>query len=99
MLEKEGVMTIWKKEEVTGMLVCGVCGLPKLEKESCCKTAPFISFDEFRAKYFPNCHHDYKSKDTEHYVPLEVTETFYDDYLHSNYDSLQEYIEKTSKKI
>ena len=92
-------MTRWVKERMSGMLVCAVCGCPKVDRTKCCKTAPHVSFENFVSHYFPECHHDSNSEDKEHFVPLAVAETFYEDYLLSNYDSLDEYIENTQEKI
>lgn len=92
-------MTQWTKEKLSGMLVCAVCGVPKLEKEECCKTAPHITFEIFTVRYFPGCHHDPLNDDKEHFVPKMVAEAFYEDYLLSNYDSLEEYIENTQENI
>lgn len=70
----------------TGELVCAVCARLVEMGEVCCPTSPYISREEFKERYFGK----------EAIVYVGIVKDFHEDYLHSNYSSLEEYIEATT---
>ena len=82
-------MTIWTRDKHSGSVICGVCGEIKNNETECCKTAPWISFNKFKSKYF----NDQK-------VNNFTAQNFHEDYLLSKCESLDQYIKETvSHKI
>lgn len=81
---------MWANDYATGILICAVCGAEKGDRKSCCKTAPYVGFEEFCKRYFG------KSLDE---VAYSTRRDFYDDYRHSDCRSLAAYIKQTTSEL
>ena len=75
----------WTRDYMTGATICAICGDPRGKKNTCCPCAPYIPFDDFKLQYFGNAD-----------VHPSTARSFYDDYLHSSYKNLAEYITATT---
>jgi len=82
-------MTVWTSDYRTGEPICAVCAAPRNGRSRCCKTAPHISFADFKAQYFAG-------DDT---VNDAIAREFYSDYRLSDCNSLAEYIEQTTSYV
>lgn len=76
--------------------ICAICGAPVKYGEKCCNTAPYISFDEFCKRYFPDSSNDPAN---ENYLPHRTAKEFHQDYLLSECKSLDQYIAETTSNL
>ena len=80
-------MSIWTRDYATGETICSICGTAKGSKTRCCKTPPYIEFESFCGIVFKG----------ESIAENAITfRSFYDDYRHSNCDSVAAYCEAIS---
>lgn len=76
----------YTRDKWTGELICAVCTDPVEMGDECCPTSPYISREDFKQQYFKG----------DEDVPMGIVKEFHEDYLHSNYNNLEEYIEATT---
>jgi len=81
---------MWTSDYLTGESICAVCGAKRNDKARCCKTAPYIGFEQFVKRYFE------LEFDLTDYGNRAIAREFYDDYRHSDCDSIAEYKEQTT---
>ena len=79
-------MARWIRDYATGVTICAVCGKAKGNRETCCPTSPYVSYDDFVEQYF--------GKDAD--VPRAIAREFWDDYLTGNHRSIAAYKKATS---
>ena len=91
-------MSKWTRDYMTGVAICAICGQEKGKRTRCCRTAPWVSFETFCARYFPGYTFVYPGdgQSQDHYISRVTARDFYDDYLCSNAASLAAYIKSTT---
>lgn len=75
----------WERDYATGEWICAVCGAPRAGRSQCCRTPPPISLEVFIQTVFP----DMDMTRRENRI---TARDFYDDYRHSDCQSMAEYV-------
>ena len=82
-------------DRTTGERICAVCGDSVRGKTKCCKTASWVSFDNFIKIMFPDQlisgWMERGDPNYDHWLPTSTAQEFYNDYLTSDCSSLKAY--------
>lgn len=78
----------WTNRSTDDVSICRVCGEEKRNHEECCKMSPYITLKDFKTQYFGD-----------EPVDPAIAKEFWDDYLTSGVDNLEEYTKLTVRSV